>query len=148
MVAYLEIQVSQIPFLLPMENIQEVLYIAASLVVPVTAMPSSVLGLLSHHSRIYWTLDLGKVLGLSPLVHLPKYAVTILNMGEEIMAIASEEINSIHQISEPIQALPADTLPHLIPYLDGYIHSWMVLNPQSILKSLISNYDSVTNLAN
>lgn len=138
MVAYLEIRVSQTPFLLDMENVQEVLHIRAGLVVPVTAMPSSVLGLLSHHSRVYWALDLGQVLGLAPLANPPKYAVTILSVGEEIMAIASDQVNSIHQISEPIQALATDTLPHLIPYLDGYINSWMVLNPQSILKSLTS----------
>jgi positive phototaxis protein PixI len=137
MAAYLEIQVSQDTFLLPLALTQEVLNISAGLVVPVANMPSSILGLLNHRNSVYWTLDLGKALGLSPLGNLAKYAVTILSVEDAVIAIAAETINGIQKRSEPI--LPRlDAAPNLLPYLKGCIDDSWVLNPEALLNSVNS----------
>jgi len=133
MVAFLEIQVSQDIFLLPIANTQEVLQVSAGLVVPVANMPSSILGLLSHRNSVYWALDLGRALGLSPLGNLAKYAVTILSLEDAIIAIAAETINGIQNLSEPI--LPKlDASANLLPYLDGCVGDRWVLNPRALIK--------------
>jgi len=133
MAGYLEIQVSQDTFLLPIAFTQEVLNISAGLVVPVANMPSSILGLLSHRNRVYWALDLGKALGLSPLGNLAKYAVTILSVEDAVIAIAAEMINGIQNLSEPI--LPRlNAAPNLLPYIEGCIGEGWVLNPEALLK--------------
>jgi positive phototaxis protein PixI len=137
MAGYLEIQVSEDTFLLPIAFTQEVLHISAGLVVPVAHMPSAILGLLNHRNRVYWALDLGKALGLAPLGNLAKYAVTILSVEDAVMAIAAEMINGIQNLSEPI--LPSlNASPNLLPYLEGGIDERWVLNPKALLNSVIS----------
>jgi len=145
-VAYLEIQVSQNTFLIPIASTQEVLNVAASLVVPVANMPKSVLGLLNHRSRVYWTLDLSEVLKLSTpsglgdssVANLAKYPIALMAVKDEVMAIAAEKINGIHKLSAPTQPLDAETPKNLRPYLEGYIDNIGVLNADALLKSVSS----------
>lgn len=135
---YLEIEVGQNTFLVPIASTQEVLNISAGLIVPVANMPKSILGLLNHGSRIYWTLDLAEVLGLSTSnslrANLVKYPILIVSVKDEVMAIAAEIINGIHKIYSPIQPLSTKTPQNLRPYLVGYVNNVGVLDPEAVLK--------------
>ncbi|AFY73073.1 chemotaxis signal transduction protein [Synechococcus sp. PCC 7502] len=138
MTDFLEVRVGQSLLLLPITCTQEVLNIPASLIVPVPNMPSAVLGMLSQHSQVYWTFDLGVILGLPALGNLSRYAVIIIVSENRVMAIATETINGIHKLSTSIKLdNKAQETTKLAPYLDGYIDNWLVLNPQALLKSVI-----------
>ncbi len=130
---YLEIQVSQNIVLVPMDRIQEVINISASLVMPVANMPEAVLGLVSHRSRAYWTLDLAKILGFLPLGNPAKYAGIVVATATEVLVFATTAIIGIHKS------------PHLVDFpqnLDNYFvknpeNGIMTLNPQALIAAEI-----------
>jgi positive phototaxis protein PixI len=140
--SYLELQIDPNTMaLLAMVNIQEVINTSTVNVVPVPNMTANVLGLLNHRSQVYWVMDLGQILGLSPLdTSITKYAVAILSIEQTVMAIALPMIKAVQQFSrDRIQNPPTDTLKTLVPYLEGCViqanQSIPILNPIALLKS-------------
>lgn len=99
MKSYLELQTGTMLFLIEMEQVQEVLTVAASLVVPIANMPKSLMGMLVYHQQVYWSLDLGKFMQLEPISNVAKYGITILS--NYALAIATERIGTIKNLEYP-----------------------------------------------
>jgi positive phototaxis protein PixI len=104
--------------IVPMAVVQEVLIVRSKNIVPVPNMSSSVLGLVSSHSRVYWTVDIAQMLGLSALqVNTHHYSVAILKTERLSLAIAAIEIKGVVKFTpeqiKPLAASPAKTIPYL-----------------------------------
>lgn len=102
MKSYLELQTGTVPMLIEMAEVQEVMSIAASLVVPVANMPRGVMGMVAHHQQVYWVVDLSKFLHLDPMGNISKYAITILS--KYALAIATESIGTIKNLEYPLNS--------------------------------------------
>jgi len=109
--------------IVPMALVQEVIIVRAKNIVPVPNMPSYMLGLVSSHSRIYWTVDLAQMLGLQPIqVNTHACSVAILRIEPMYLAIAATEIKGVIKLaSESIESQLEPINSDSMPYLKGFM---------------------------
>ncbi len=122
--SYLEFQIDEeTKAVLPMTNVQEVLTVDINTVVPVPSMPSCILGLLSHRSRVYWTVNLPQMLNLQPLQTNTQYILVILQVGQTTLALAVAEVQGIVKlVPKQIQIVATQTSPSgLLTYVRGCV---------------------------
>jgi twitching motility protein PilI len=117
---YLEIQADPDTTLaLSMANVQEVLTVEATNIVPIPNMPACILGILNRHSRVYWAIDLATLLACQPadmVTH--NFNVVIAIAGSTPIAIVVHKVIgmvSSDRLESNVSHLPA----HLQPYLQG-----------------------------
>ena len=141
---YLHLQVdSQTQILLPMVTTQEVLITPANRLTIMPNMLSCFLGLLNQRSRIFWIVDLGKLLALSPLnPDVQQYSVAIIRVGKKALGLAVEKIKGVTRFpAEKIESPFGTVEAGLIPYLKGCIPKdrqiLLILDPEAILNAPI-----------
>ncbi len=141
---YLHLQIDhQTQILLPTLTTKEVLITDANRLTIMPNMPPYFLGLLNQRSRIFWIIDLGKFLALSPLKpDAQQYSIAIIRAGKKAIGLAVEKVLGVtrfpaEKIQSPIGAFKAS----LIPYLKGCITQekqiLLILDPEAILNAPI-----------
>jgi len=129
--------------IVPMALVQEVIIVRAKNIVPVPNMPSYMLGLVSSHSRIYWTVDLAQMLGLQPIqVNTHACSVAILRIEPMYLAIAATEIKGVIKLaSESIEsqlqtsrAVSNDSMPYLKGFILNSETKLHLLDVEALLK--------------
>jgi positive phototaxis protein PixI len=138
---YLEIQANLDTTLsLPMANVQEVLTVEATNIVPVPNMPEYILGILNRHSRVYWAIDLATLLGCQPVDMVThNFNVVIASTGSTPIAIVVHKVIGMvtsDRLESNVSHLPA----HLQPYLQGRVvqdrRELAVIKVEAILQPL------------
>lgn len=141
--AYLRLRLNrQTQAILPMSCIQEVLAVPAHRLTPMPNMPECILGLLNHRSRIFWAVDLPRLLGIETLVRETNpYRIAIARVGNAPLGLAVQEIAGAMRLeAEAIAPSPSRQIAaSLRPYLQGCV--WestaelLLLDVESILRS-------------
>ncbi|WP_198648757.1 chemotaxis protein CheW [Cyanothece sp. BG0011] len=139
---YLHLQInSQTQILLPMTMTKEVLIIASSRLTIMPNMPPFFLGLLNQRSRIFWVVDLAKLLNISSLkLDSQQYSIAIIHSGKKALALAVEKVMGVSRFSKDRIESPLNTVkPDLIPYLQGCIldekQLFFMVDPEAILNA-------------
>lgn len=139
---YLELQVGRdSTLLLPTANVQEVLTVDASSVVPIPNMPSCMLGILNRHSRVYWVVNLAELLGLRSVdMGIHTYNVAIASADNIPIALVVYQVMGLIDIDRDRQSSKIGHMPKpLQPYLQGCTthnnRELAVLNVKAILQS-------------
>jgi chemotaxis signal transduction protein len=129
--------------LLPVDEVREVLRIAATDILPVPHMPESVLGVYNWRGEIVWMIDLNQLVGfpaIAPNLTATSMAVAIVlecdaqNLGLVVPQIEDIEWHDSPNIQPPNAGLFPD---RLLPFVQGYLSeaSSMVLNPSAIARA-------------
>lgn len=141
---YLHLQVdSQTQILLPMVTTQEVLITPANRLTIMPNMLPCFLGLLNQRSRIFWIVDLGKLLALSPSnPDVQQYSIAIIRAGKKALGLAVEKVKGVTRFPpEKIESPFGTVEAGLIPYLKGCIAQdrqiLLILDPEAILNAPI-----------
>jgi positive phototaxis protein PixI len=129
---------------LSMEQALEALIIPTERVNPIPNMPVWNLGLLNQRSRIYWVIDLPKLLGLPPTQpYAQRYSIILLREKQQALAIAVPEVIGILRVDTAEIISPLGNVAEgLVPYLHGCLQTQMdktfptiwVLDPIAILQ--------------
>ncbi|PPS45521.1 chemotaxis protein CheW [Chroococcidiopsis sp. TS-821] len=149
--------------MLAVNQITEVLTIPMTQVVPIPHMPAWVLGVYNWRGEILWIVDLGHLLGLTPLSQQTTYhstytAIVIRNAQSEKFALGTQNttekmlgllVNRVEDLEscnpDIIQSPPQSAVkPEFVPYLRGY---WLkptgeiivVLDGNSIIAGMAQN---------
>jgi positive phototaxis protein PixI len=129
--------------LIDMKYAQEVLVIAAERLTMMPNMPSYVLGLVNHRSRVFWAIDLAQMLGLNSLyLGATEYHMTILRVHDfwvGLIGVRSLGIKrySNEQIISPIGNVSVELERYLrgcIPQENGMA---LVLDAEAIANSQV-----------
>ncbi|MDJ0509849.1 MAG: chemotaxis protein CheW [Crocosphaera sp.] len=139
---YLHLQIdSKTQVLLPMKTTQEVLITTANRLTVMPNMLPCFLGLLNQRSRIFWIVDLGKLLDLSPLKpDVQQYSIAIIREGKQALGLAVEKVKGVTRFPpEKIQSPIGTVEVGLIPYLKGCIAQerqiLLILDSEAILNT-------------
>jgi positive phototaxis protein PixI len=122
--AYLRLQIApDTTAAVAMQAARAALVVNVDRITPLPNMPSYVIGLLAHRSRVLWTLDLAKILGF-PAVDLrrSKVSVILLEIDRQVVAFAVPEISGVLRfMPEEIISPLANFSSNLVPYLQGWL---------------------------
>lgn len=129
--------------LLPIDEVREVLRIAATDILPVPHMPESVLGVYNWRGEIVWTIDLNQLVGfpaIAPDLTATSSAIAIvLECDGQHLGLVVPQIEDIEWHDSPnVQPPSAGLFPdRLLPFVQGYLSeaSSMVLNPRAIARA-------------
>jgi positive phototaxis protein PixI len=143
--AYLKILLDRdTPAAIAMESTRAALAIEPSRIAPMPNMPSHVVGMLSHRSRVFWVIDLARMLGMPPVnLRQPKLNVLLLEVDRQTIALLIPKIDGVmrflpEEVISPLGNFSAD----LVPYLQGWLpHSrdiLLVLSTRALVTSPIA----------
>lgn len=125
--------------LLPLNIIKQVMQVSVAEILPVPQMPGCVLGIYNWRGEMLWLVDIGQLLGFSPLSGSENVMAIAIQIQDKTLGLVVRQINDIErhqldQINVPSIGLFA---PELMPYLQGYLiganqEVLMVLNGEAI----------------
>jgi positive phototaxis protein PixI len=122
--AYLKIWLDKdMPAAIDMEYAHAAMAIEPSRIAPMPNMPSHVIGMLAHRSRVIWTIDLAKMLNLPPVnLRQPRLNVMLLEVDRQMLACLVPRIDSVmrfmpEEVISPLGNFSAE----LVPYLQGWL---------------------------
>ena len=143
---YLKIQLdAQTLALLPLKETQEVIVIPSRRITPIPNMPSYVLGLLNQRNRVFWMVDLAKLLGLiSVSEYVQQYNVAIIRANDVPLGLLIQDIKGVFRFNlDEIQSPLGVVSSNLIPYLRGSVIEdnkiLFVLDTEAIINHSILN---------
>ncbi|MGQ4646352.1 chemotaxis protein CheW [Lyngbya aestuarii] len=132
--------------LLPILQITEVLSIPMGQIVPIAHMPNWVMGVYNWRGEILWMVDLGKLVGLTPLyqqeINTSVYRAIVLQADSQQATSARVKsqmlglvVNRVEDIEwcnpDLIQSPPSSSVtPELVPFLRGY---WLKSNGEMLV---------------
>jgi positive phototaxis protein PixI len=153
--------------MLPVQQMTEVLTIPITQVVPIPQMPAWVMGVYNWRGEILWMVDLGQLVGLTPLhqqtTSRSNYTAVVINSGgqaSDIQQTGSQKtarttlgllVNQIEDMEwcnpDEIQSPPLSAVtPELVPFLRGY---WLKSNGEILVvldgNSIIAGMPQPTN---
>ncbi|WP_013321251.1 chemotaxis protein CheW [Gloeothece verrucosa] len=145
--AYLRLQLTtDTQVLLPMKQMQEVLVVPKERITPIPNMPDCVVGLLNQRNRVFWIIDLSRLLELNYLnLDIQEYYIAIVRVGNVSLGLVVQQVQGVFRISLDAIQSPLSTVPFgITPYLRGcVIHPQegilLVLEPSAILNSPVFN---------
>jgi twitching motility protein PilI len=129
----------QIPAILAMEYVQEVLMIPARRITPMPNMTECVLGLLNHRNRVVWAVDLAQILGLQPFdTNTAQDNVILIQAKQMTLGLLVSEVKGVRYFTPDLVQSPKELVTSaLIPFLHGCIlqeqELLLVLNVEAIL---------------
>jgi positive phototaxis protein PixI len=148
--AYLKVLLDRdTPAAISMDSTRAALSIEPSRIAPMPNMPTHVVGMLSHRSRVFWVIDLAKMLGM-PAVNLRQPKLNVLLLEVDSLSETFRERQSIAllvpQIDGVMRFLPEEVISplgnfsaELVPYLHGWLpHSrdiLLVLSTRALVTS-------------
>jgi positive phototaxis protein PixI len=122
--AYLRMQIApNATAAIAMQAARAALVVNVDRLTPVPNMPSHVIGLLAHRSRVLWTIDLARILGFPPVdLRRSKVSVVLLEIDRQLVAFAVPEIAGVLRfMPEEIISPLANFSAELVPYLQGWL---------------------------
>jgi positive phototaxis protein PixI len=143
---YLKVQLTdRRAALLPMGQAQEAIAIPSDRITPVPNMPSCVLGLLNQRSRVFWAIDLPRLLDLSDQpFNGQQYNLVIVksgnNPGNSLLGLVVPKVQGILRFNaEEIYSPDGEAPSSLVSYLQGYFtqaeETLWVLDTEAIIHS-------------
>ena len=147
--AYLRLKLdSQTQIVVPMKQAKEAILVSPYKITPLPNMPWWVIGLLNQRSRVFWVIDLPRLLQLSsPQSNRQEYPMVIMQVDGIPIGLIVEEIQGVvHFPQEMIQSPIGKVSSGLVPYLKGCILQpeigiLLVLDPQSIINTPVGSPD-------
>ncbi|NEO34390.1 MAG: purine-binding chemotaxis protein CheW [Symploca sp. SIO3C6] len=123
----------QIPAVLPMSKAQEFVLLAPERLTAMPNMPAYVMGLVNRRSRVFWVIDLARLLGLAPITtNTQHYHIIIIRNQQTSLGLMVQTVEGVVRLSaESIQSPLGQVSSGLVPYLSGCI-----LQQQEILLAL------------
>ena len=140
--------------LLPVQQLTEVLDIPISQIVPIPEMPAWVMGVYNWRGEILWMLDLGHLLGLTPIHQQAKsyltYTAIVIHGAQQLVSQVTGKnmlglvVNRVEDMElcdpDAIQSPPLSAVSSgLVPFLRGY---WLKSNGEILAvldgKSIVS----------
>jgi positive phototaxis protein PixI len=122
--AYLRLQIApNAVAAVAMQAARAALVVNVDRLTPLPNMPSYVIGLLAHRSRVLWALDLAKILGYPPVdLRRSKVNIVLLEIDRQVVAFAVPEISGVLRfMPEEIISPLANFSSELVPYLQGWL---------------------------
>lgn len=137
--------------LLPVHQMTEVLNIPVNQIVPIPHLPGWVMGVYNWRGEILWILDLGHLVGLTPLhqqeISHSTYTTIVIHSqqklaskkrlggqitGSKMLGLVVEKVEDMEWCNpDLIQSPPQSAVtPELVPFLRGY---WMKSNDEMLL---------------
>jgi positive phototaxis protein PixI len=134
--------------LLPVHQIMEVLTMAISEIVPIPHMPAWVMGVYNWRGEILWMVDLGHLVGLTPLYQqatsCSTYTAIVIHGGQQMQRAGSQMtctkllglvVNRVEDMEwcdpDLIQLPPQSAVnPELVPFLHG---QWLKTNGEILV---------------
>jgi positive phototaxis protein PixI len=113
----------EMPAAVAMEHIQAAMAIEPNRITPMPNMPSHVVGMLAHRSKVIWAIDLAKMLNLTPVnLRQPKLNVILLEVDKQVLACLVPRVDSVmrfmpEEVISPLGNFSAE----LVPYLQGWL---------------------------
>lgn len=109
------------PAVLSMNQAQEVIILQPARLTPMPNMPAYVLGLLNRRSRIFWVIDLQRMLGLNETpTNVQQYNVVIIRSGAASLGLLIERVEGVIRLTpDCIQSPHGHVSSDLVPYLRG-----------------------------
>jgi len=123
--AYLTLKIAtEMPVLLPLAQVQEVLILPAIRLTAMPNMPPAVLGLMNHRSRVHWLVDLAQILEGGQIQRdRREYPVVLVAAGNLSLGYAVQDIQGVSRFpTEAVQTLQGIT-GLAVQYLQGCIVS-------------------------
>jgi twitching motility protein PilI len=120
--AYLRLQLdAQTQAVIPMKQMQEVVVVPIERITSIPNMPDCVFGLLNQRSRVFWVIELPRLLELSPLdPQLTEYNIAIVRADNIPMGLVVQQILGVMRFSEELIQSPIGAVaPGVSPYLRG-----------------------------
>ncbi len=140
--AYLRLQLdTQVSAVLPLGYVQEVLVLASQNLTPIPNMPTCVLGLLNRRSRVFWLVDLARMVGLPPLdPSVAQHNIIVVRVGSAPLALSIQEVKGVVRFpADSTQSADGLIDAALVPYLRGCIlqlsENLLVLDAEAIVRS-------------
>ncbi|PIG95327.1 chemotaxis protein CheW [Gloeocapsopsis sp. IPPAS B-1203] len=150
--------------LLAVNQISEVLTIPMTQVVPIPHMPAWVLGVYNWRGDILWIIDLGHLLGLTPLsqhtTNSSTYTAVVIrdaqqhratlgqNTSDKVLGLLVNRVEDLELCNpDVIQSPPESAVKsELVPYLRGYWlkrtgEIFVVLDSNSIIAGMTQNFN-------
>lgn len=116
--------ISDISFLLSMEQVQESLLVEAERITPLPNMPESVIGMMNSNNHVFCVFDLAKLLKLhSQSIFYRRYQIIVLQTTSEkpiCIGLSITHLQGIVRLTPEEIEFSLDSLPpSLIPYICG-----------------------------
>lgn len=134
--------------LLPTRQVLEAVTMPTSGVTPMPNMPPAMLGLINRRSQVLWVADLALLLDI-PVAYpnSQQYNLVILQLGQTLIALRVQEINSILSLPpDQVSPAPSHVPAGLVPFLRGCFlqanEVLLVLNAEAIVRSPTLQPDS------
>ncbi|MEM8778096.1 MAG: chemotaxis protein CheW [Cyanobacteria bacterium P01_G01_bin.49] len=153
---YLRFQLTtEISALFSMEYVQESLLVPSEQITPIPSMSASVIGLMNSRDKIFCVIDLGQLMGLSPLsTYTRQYHIVVVRVSQLVpqqasgkqelfLGMAVNQVQGISRIiSDQLKSVQENTKGDfpvtLTPYLRGYViekeQQLLVLEMETIIK--------------
>ncbi len=141
--AYLRLQIApNAVAAVAMQAARAALVVNIDRLTPLPNMPSYVIGLLAHRSRVLWALDLPKILGYPPVdLRRSNVNIVLLEIDRQVVAFAVPEISGVLRfMPEEIISPLANFSSELVPYLQGWLPSegetLLILSARALVTTL------------
>ncbi len=130
--------------LLPAEMVIEIQVVESGEILPVPELPSCILGIYQWRGEMLWLVDLGDLMGFSPLSWRGSNLMIVLSVEQRTLGLVVSQVNGIGSYELQQLHVPSAELfsPELMPFVKGlFLGSeqeiiWL-LNTEAII-----NFDS------
>ncbi|MEO0406320.1 MAG: chemotaxis protein CheW [Cyanobacteria bacterium P01_A01_bin.135] len=140
--AHLKFYLSEdVPAIFAMAHIQEVVMLPAQRLTPMPNMHPAMLGLMNRRSRVLWTVDLARLIGLPHMGLVNQnYSVIIIQVNHVALGLAVHHLQGMVWFkSDELQSPVGHVAAELIPYLRGCVlqdkEITMVLDVEALSQS-------------
>ncbi|MGF1513646.1 MAG: chemotaxis protein CheW [Elainellaceae cyanobacterium] len=129
------------PAIFAMRYIQEVVVLPTQKLTPMPNMHPAMLGLMNRRSRVLWTVDLSRLIGLPHLDSMTQhYSLILIQVGRVALGLAVHKLEGMTWFNaDAVQSPVGHVASELIPYLRGCVlesqEITMVLDVEAISQS-------------
>lgn len=111
--------------LLPLERMVEVLSVPVAQIVPIPQLPEWVMGIYNWQGQIIWLVDLGRLIGLSPIHEqaTANYTAVVISYQGQELGLLVHRVEDIEWVNpDLIESPPASEVStELLPFLRGFL---------------------------
>ncbi len=107
--------------LLPAEMAIEIQVVESGEILPVPELPSCILGIYQWRGEMLWLVDLGHLMGFSPLSWQGNNSIIVLQVEQRTLGLVVPQVNGIGSYELQQLQVPSAELfsPELMPFVKG-----------------------------